>query len=110
MPGNEFMTPASHGPPVPSTLRGLMAILTNRHVLDFTVFDTPIMATSLDRGERSRSKRAEQAGEAFSNEGRKLRTEPCELSTVVNELDRVLAAKRTKVLNLPPLPPARRVN
>jgi len=40
---------------------------------------------------------------------RKLRTEPCELSTVVNELDRVLA-ERTKVLDLPPLPLAQRVN
>jgi hypothetical protein len=40
-------------------------------------------------------------------EVRKLRTEPCELSTVVNELDRVLAAERT---DLPPLPLARRVN
>jgi hypothetical protein len=39
-----------------------------------------------------------------------LRTEPCELSTVVNELDRVLAAERTKVLDLPPLPLAQRVN
>jgi hypothetical protein len=29
---------------------------------------------------------------------------------VVNELDRVLAAERTKMLGLPPLPLARRVN
>src|SRR5262249_20303962 len=33
LPGNEFMTPTSHGPPGSSTLRGR---LTNRH--DFTVF------------------------------------------------------------------------
>jgi hypothetical protein len=41
---------------------------------------------------------------------RKLRTEFCELSTVVNELDRALAAERAKVLDLPPLPSVRRVN
>ena len=28
--------------------------------------------------------------------------EPCELSTVVSELDQVLAAERTKMLGLPP--------
>jgi hypothetical protein len=38
---------------------------------------------------------------------RKLRTEPCKLSTVINELGRVLAAERAKVLDLPPSPQRR---
>jgi len=46
---------------------------------------------------------AKEAGEALSEEVRKLRAELCELSTVVAELGRVLAAERAKVLDLPPL-------
>jgi hypothetical protein len=34
LPGNEFMTPTSHGPPVSSTLRGRMATANNRHVCE----------------------------------------------------------------------------
>jgi hypothetical protein len=34
-----------------------------------------------------------------------LRAELCELSTVVTELQRVIAAERAKVLDLPPLAP-----
>jgi hypothetical protein len=39
-----------------------------------------------------------------------LRTEFCELSTVVTELRQMLAAENAKVLDLPPLPLVRQVN
>jgi hypothetical protein len=39
-----------------------------------------------------------------------LRTEIAELSTVVSELRQVIASERARVLDLPPLPLARRVN
>src|SRR6516165_978002 len=63
LPGDEFMTPTSHGPPVSSTLRAPWLLLTNRHVCErlhsvlstqdlmhqhIRGFDeTPIMVTSL---------------------------------------------------------------
>jgi hypothetical protein len=34
LPGDEFMTPTSHGPPVSSTLRAPRLQLTNRHVCE----------------------------------------------------------------------------
>ena len=34
LPGDEFMTPTSHGPPVSSTQRGPMATANNRHVCE----------------------------------------------------------------------------
>jgi hypothetical protein len=51
-----------------------------------------------------------EAGAALSDEVRRLRTELCELSALLSELQRVLAAERAKVLDLPPLPSVRRVN
>jgi hypothetical protein len=51
-----------------------------------------------------------EAAAALSDEVRKLRTELCELSAMLAELQRLIAAERAKVLDLPPLPLARRVN
>jgi hypothetical protein len=51
-----------------------------------------------------------EAREALADEVRNLRSELCELSTVVTELRQMLAAEHAKVLDLPPLPLARRVN
>jgi hypothetical protein len=47
---------------------------------------------------------------ALSDEVRKLRTELSELSTLVTELHQVFATGDAKVLDLPALPLARRVN
>jgi hypothetical protein len=54
--------------------------------------------------------RRKEERQALSDEVRKLRIELCELSTVVSGLRQVLAAERAKVLDLPPLPSARRMN
>jgi hypothetical protein len=48
-----------------------------------------------------------EARNALSDEVRKLRTELCELSAMLAELQRVLAAEHAKVLDRPPLPLAR---
>jgi hypothetical protein len=43
-------------------------------------------------------------------EARALRSELAELSTVVSELRRIIASEHARVLDLPPLPRAGRVN
>jgi hypothetical protein len=48
-----------------------------------------------------------KAGWALFEEVRKLRTELCELSTVVAELGQVLVAEHAKVLDLRPFPQSR---
>ena len=51
-----------------------------------------------------------EARNALSDEVRKLRTELCEVSAMLAELQRVLAAEHATALDLPPLPSVRRVN